>query len=262
MSWILDRACASLLRPYQRDSALLVFDYEGTLAPVGIRRSPADMRPTTTRRLRVLAANQCVAILTQCSRSEVVRRLDRVPVVEVIGDNGAEASWRVEGTAPMPIPKKHDDVERDLKCPASLAIMKFWHLSTVSHQAGPCLAVAPMAMRRIPRTLESERMICGKYVPHSARPSASAPDEQVALSRLRRRLGDPPTLYVSSRARKRDDFRPSLVKGVLQVGVGPLDEDGCYFLHDQGEIDAFLQRLVAGHGSRAPLAVSQDRQGP
>jgi trehalose 6-phosphate phosphatase len=71
----------------------LVFDFDGTLAPIVTEPSLAEMRPATTRLLHRVARLYPCAVLSGRGRMDIVRRLKGVPLDCVVGNHGLE--WGV-----------------------------------------------------------------------------------------------------------------------------------------------------------------------
>src|SRR6266540_5899729 len=80
-------------RRVARDRALLVFDFDGTLAPIVEDRAQATMRSETRALLRATALLYPCAVISGRMRSDVAARVSDVPLVAVIGCHGAEAGF-------------------------------------------------------------------------------------------------------------------------------------------------------------------------
>src|SRR5687768_14195664 len=70
--------------------ALLVFDFDGTLAPIVRAPEKAAMRALSRRRLIAVAERQPVAVLSGRARADLLPRLAGVPLRHIVGSHGAE----------------------------------------------------------------------------------------------------------------------------------------------------------------------------
>jgi trehalose 6-phosphate phosphatase len=75
---------------------LVVFDFDGTLAPIADRPEAARMTGRTRKLLARVARLYPCAVISGRSRRDLLRRLRRIPVVAVAGSHGAEAHGAAE----------------------------------------------------------------------------------------------------------------------------------------------------------------------
>ena len=80
------------LRTLAGRGALLAFDFDGTLAPLGPDANGTRMRTETTELLRALAHATPVAVITGRSVADVTQRLEGIPMQAIVGNHGAEPS--------------------------------------------------------------------------------------------------------------------------------------------------------------------------
>src|SRR3954469_15214073 len=69
---------------------LLAFDFDGTLAPIVVDPDAAQMRARTRLLLMRVAAHYPTVVISGRTRADTARRLNGVPLREVIGNHGAE----------------------------------------------------------------------------------------------------------------------------------------------------------------------------
>lgn len=254
MRWILDPEEAGLLRPYLRRETLLVFDYDGTLSPIVPDPATAHMRGQTRDLLVTLARLYPVAILSGRSRHEVMRFVETVPVLDVIGNHGLEVFGAPIGSAAARVREWRQDLEERLENLPGIVIEDKRASLAVHYRASPDPVAARQVIRRVASDLEGVRLVGGKHVVNLV--LADAPHKGTALRRLRERLAHPPTIFVGDDDTDEDAF--GLPPGeLLGIRVGPSDaSSAAWYLRDQGEIDELLRRLIEGvrPGSRPRAA--------
>jgi trehalose 6-phosphate phosphatase len=84
---------AAAIDEIARARTLLVFDFDGTLAPIVEDRTAAQMREETRALLRATALLYPCAVVSGRSRSDVAARVGDVPLLAVIGCHGAEPGF-------------------------------------------------------------------------------------------------------------------------------------------------------------------------
>jgi trehalose 6-phosphate phosphatase len=97
MQHLLTRAGEAALAVVLRERTLLVFDFDGTLAPIVPRPDAARPSQAVIARLRQLSARIPVAVIGGRSADDLRARLGFEPAV-VVGNHGAEAPIEAAGT--------------------------------------------------------------------------------------------------------------------------------------------------------------------
>lgn len=90
MNHALSKPGTARLLSHLRTAPLLAFDFDGTLAPIVPQPQAAQMPESTRAQLALLLAQRPAVVLSGRSRSDVLRRLDGLPFVEVMGNHGSE----------------------------------------------------------------------------------------------------------------------------------------------------------------------------
>lgn len=244
MKWILDSSEAETLRSYFRRETLLVFDYDGTLSPIVPDPSTAFMRPETRDLLAAAARLYPVAILSGRARREVMKYVDGIRVLDVIGNHGLEVFGAALGSAMAKVREWRQELEERLEGLPGVVLEDKRCSLAVHYRASTDPSWARQVIRRVASDLEGARLIGGKEVVNIV--VANAPDKGAALVRLRERLANPPTIFVGDDDTDEDAFA---VRGadVLGIRVGASDRSVApHFLRDQEEVDELLRRLIAG----------------
>ncbi|MFH1016736.1 MAG: trehalose-phosphatase, partial [Pseudomonadota bacterium] len=77
------------LTSFLRQPTLVAFDYDGTLAPLGVDPTRTGMRPSTKRLLREVARAYPCVVITGRSRDSVWPFFRGVGIQHVAGNHGA-----------------------------------------------------------------------------------------------------------------------------------------------------------------------------
>jgi trehalose 6-phosphate phosphatase len=91
---ILAKAQTAVLSQCGTSNALLVFDFDGTLAPLGKDSRSVQLRAATRRALAELAARYPTAVISGRARADVLARLGGIALRAVVGNHGLEPSPR------------------------------------------------------------------------------------------------------------------------------------------------------------------------
>ncbi len=231
-----------------RDRALVVLDFDGTLAPIVARRDDAAMRPSTRALLRVTSLLYPCAVVSGRSRADLAARVEGVPLVAVVGNHGAEA-----GFGPV------DRSERDTVAAWAAALrgrlagtpgveIEDKGLSVaIHHRQAPDRAAARARARAAAEALEGARVFLGRAVVNVV--PADAPDKGSAVREILRRLGVAKALYVGDDVADEDAFRADGIEVAIRIGRTHASAAGWY-LPAQPDIDELLAALVAARRRR------------
>jgi trehalose 6-phosphate phosphatase len=231
------------LRTLVEAGALLAFDFDGTLAPMGDDPAGTRMREESAELLRHLAHATPVAVISGRSVSDLTPRLAGIPLVAVIGNHGAEpspfaaraarevAGWMpalsaaVSGVPGLFIENKTQSVS-----------VHYWHVDDpanarrVIEEAVPFLGTPVQVVHGIGLV---------NLIP------AGAPDKGAALETLRVAHGRAAALFVGDELTDEPAFRVTADAPSLGVRVGRWHESAAaYHIPSQLDIDALLTELL------------------
>ena len=229
--------------------ALLVFDFDGTLAPIVPDRGTARMRDATCVLLRAVALAYPTAIVSGRERADVALRVARVPLVAIVGNHGAEATTR-------PIDAR---LRGRVQAWAAALLEALSDLAGIElEDKGLTLAVH---YRRSPDTGEARRRILlaaaalprarvfGGHAVVNVCP-AEEPTKGEAVEDLVGRLRAPGAVYVGDDVTDEDAFASPAVS--LSIRVGRSEESAArYFLDGQDDVDALLRALMTARTDHA-----------
>jgi trehalose 6-phosphate phosphatase len=242
MRSILAQEARSELDRLATSCALLVFDFDGTLAPIVERPADACLRPRTRDLLRAVAVLYPCAVVSGRARADVAQRLRDVPLVAIVGNHGAEAG--------------HGPVDRTRR--ARVVAWKALLLDAIGGEPGIevedkrfSLAVhyrhAPSradARRRViaaTHRLEGARAFAGRAVVNVV--PLDAPDKAAAVEEIRRRVGAARVLYVGDDTTDEDVFRDPRIEVAVRVGRTARSA-ARYYVAGQHAVDDLLCALL------------------
>lgn len=239
---ILSARGAEAIEGAARARALLVFDFDGTLAPIVADRDAARMRESTRALLGRVAVAYPTAIVSGRARSDVAARVAGTPLVAIVGNHGGE-------DADTPDPR----IRRRVGAWAAALRDALDELAGVEiEDKGLSLAVhyrrsdrPEEALRRIgvvACALPGARVTGGLAVVNVC--PAEAPSKGTAIAALARRTGAAQVLFVGDDVTDEDAFLSPAVD--VPVRVGPSDASAArWILERQEDVDALLGALLA-----------------
>jgi trehalose 6-phosphate phosphatase len=232
----------ALIAEAAREPALLVFDFDGTLAPIVADPARAALRPVTHGLLRLAALLFPAAVVSGRDRSDVVHRVASAALVEVVGNHGAEG-----GTTPA--------------APTMRARVRAWSAALESALRGiPGVSVEPkslsvaihhrgagLARDQVERiaalagSLPGSRVFGGHDVVNVV--PSDAPTKGDAVEDIARRHGRGTVLFLGDDVTDEDAFRSPVVTFPIRVGRSE-HSAARWFVDDQLQVDALLRALV------------------
>jgi trehalose 6-phosphate phosphatase len=232
------------LRRVSAPSALLAFDFDGTLAPIVETPAAAAMRPATRERLCALAQRRRVAIITGRALADIEPRLDGIPLAAVVGNHGIEPSPQMGAARAVvadwvPVLRAHVGAWSGIVIEdkgQSLAV--HYRQAESPHAARAAIVEAARALGVGARLVEGLEVV--NLVP------IGAPTKGDALLRLCREFAAGAVLYVGDEETDEDAFAVLDDAVSLGVRVGRSDRSRApYFVRGQAEVDTLLDELLA-----------------
>jgi trehalose 6-phosphate phosphatase len=240
---LLSSANRAVLARLAASRGLLAFDFDGTLAPIVVRRDAAVMRPGTARLFGRLCELYPCAVISGRSRSDVAARLGGAPVRYVVGNHGLEPGATLRACrqemgrvrsllelALLPEPGVELEDKR-----YSLAI----HYRMSPRRRGArSMILAAIASLPVP-----VRAVGGKSVVNLV--PAWAPHKGNAFLRLVELEAAATALYVGDDVTDEDVFQLDHGVRLITARVGASRRSSAaYTLRDQGAIDLLLETLL------------------
>lgn len=230
------------LSGFLRTNTLLAFDYDGTLAPIVDDPAQARMAAGTHELLTVVARRNPTIILSGRSRGDLLRFLSGVPVLEVIGNHGAEAYGLPPRRSIRQLVQWRQQLQDAFGELPGVRIEDKHHSLSIHYRACENAEAALHQIRQFCETLDGARLIGGKSVLNLM--PADAPDKGSALLQALERLGCPRAIFVGDDDTDEDVFRLTMPERLFGIRVGAHDHSQAeYLLETQTQIDALLRQL-------------------
>jgi trehalose 6-phosphate phosphatase len=224
------------------ERALLVFDFDGTLAPIVECRECAEMRPSTHALLRVTALLYPCAIVSGRARADLVRRVVGVPLLAVVGNHGAEAGFGpVDRTARSAVVAWREALAGELRDERGVEIEDKGLSLAIHYRGAPRRAAARHHALAAAESLAGVRIFGGRCVVNVA--PAGAPDKGSAVAEILRRIGWRSAVYVGDDATDEEAFGADAVGVSIRIGRSHRSA-ARWYLPQQRAIDDLLARLV------------------
>lgn len=245
---ILSPAAAYVLEEVARTRTLLVFDFDGTLAPLVADRAAAAMRPSTRALLRTAALLYPCAVVSGRTRADVGRRVADAPLVAVIGNHGAEPGFGpVDARVAARVAAWRRELEGDPAAAEGVDLEDKRFSLAFHYRKAPSWAEAQRTIARRVEKLAEARVLHGHAVVNVV--PEEAPTKGDALRELCARLGSAVAVYVGDDCTDEDAFQSEVASISIRVGDS---SDSCarYCLGSQEELDALLRALVTARAKQ------------
>ena len=240
------RGQRGVLRQLARARSILVFDFDGTLAPIVRVPGLARMRPPTRALLREAALLYPCAVVTGRGLGDLQTRVAGLPLWAMLGNHGAEDGGRRRG---------HREALRAVRAwrralhERLASIDGVWiedkRFSLTIHFRGAANARRSMRpVLRAAQSLPGARLVEGHYGINVL--PIDAPHKGTAVRALSRRARSQSILYVGDDCSDELVFASREAFDLVAVRVGrSRSSQAAYYLRDQEEIDDLLSALIA-----------------
>ena len=244
MKWILSNEYTNVLARFANARALVAFDYDGTLTAIAAARHAVFMPEHTQSLLAEVAARYPCAVISGRKYGDILARLGGVDLAYVVGNHGLEPHPKMS-TFEREIASITPELERALPQHRGIDIEnKVYSLSIHYRQAKDHAETRALILEAITKLSRPVRTMLGKLVVNVL--PADAPHKGDALVALREQEGAEIAMYVGDDVTDEDVFAMNDSQRLLGIRVGhSVDSAAPWYLHDQYEIDALLERLVS-----------------
>ena len=232
------------LDQFLKPKPILVFDYDGTLAPIVRRATQAQMRPRTRRLLMRLCEHSVCVLLSGRARQDVLEHVRGIPFSEVVGNHGARMGVLRPGDKTL-IGRAHrwyQSLKTELGGLQGVQIEdKCFSLSVHFRHARRKKFAEARILESVAR-LRGLRLIGGKQV-FNLLPREIAGKGQ-ALVELKKLHCSATAIYVGDDLTDEEVFRLPEGEGVFKIRVGKSEISRAdYFIPSQKDIDTLLEAL-------------------
>lgn len=242
MRHILARRQQTQLASFAHSNVIVVWDYDGTLAPIAERPSAARMRRSTFRLLLDVARLYPCAVISGRARADIAARLADVPVLSVAGNHGLEP-WENHPHDAADVQRWVTYLQRRLAHWAGVHVEDKRYTVTVHYRRSVNRPRARRAVIDAVTTLRGVRVISGKMTVNLI--PKGAPHKGTALEQARRRFACDTAIYVGDDETDEDAFAAASARRLLAIRVGRASSSrASYYLRNQREIDRLLAALV------------------
>jgi len=243
MKHILARRNLDVLAQYTRTNVLLAFDYDGTLSPIVRDPAKARMRARTRRALAQVAERYPTAVISGRARDDVASYVERIRLVEILGNHGVEPSPKMARYA-RAVREWAQVLRRELRDVPGVTVEDKTYSLAVHYRRSPARRDAAQEIRRSIEGLREEcRVIGGKCVLNLL--PAGAPHKGQALERLRDEQNADTVIFAGDDVTDEDVFGLERSGKLLGIRVGRTSKRiPRYYLRNQSEVDAFLIHLA------------------
>lgn len=245
MKNILDPKYRSILQIFEKGGSALVFDFDGTLAPIVENPQEAFMRPSTVRLVRQISELYPCAILSGRARQDIVNRMVGISVKCVVGNHG------IEWDPPDPDLEKYRGQVRSWLPVLTGLLQPLWgveiedkgfslsiHYRKSSEKDEVFLAIGEALSQ-----IGSVHIMGGKEV-FNCLPQG-APKKGDALAKIRTFLKCCGAIYLGDDVTDEDAFAKKDPFTLLGIRVGRNPESHSeFYLENQEEIDGFLKVML------------------
>jgi trehalose 6-phosphate phosphatase len=245
---ILARQNADTLARFLSARALLAFDFDGTLAPIVSDRAAARMRRRTLRLLDQVCRLFPCAVISGRRRDDVLDRLEGLPVRHVVGNHGLRPEAVDSGVAAL-VAAAGTALGAALGGLEGVEVENKTYSLAVHYRLAPDRRSSRAEIVRALGTVSGGafRIIPGKRVFDLV--PREAPHKGAALTQLCETERVPAAVYVGDDATDEDVFRLADPSRLLSIRVGrSLASAALYYVRDQRDLDAFLERIVRASG--------------
>ena len=245
MDDILSAQQAGVLAERAAPNPLLVFDFDGTLAPIVGDPQQAAMRRLTCALFERLSFHYECAVLSGRRLDEIEKIMAGLSRVRLVGNHGMEwpdASVKTARFAELTRAWLADLVRPLAEIPGVVVENKSLSLS-LHYRLAPDPARALDAILRLVTGLPDARVEPGKRVVNVL--PADAPDKRAALEMLLAKSGRSTAIFVGDDSTDERVFAGAAPDRVLSIRVGR-DETSCapFYLRAQADVDELISRLL------------------
>jgi len=238
---ILRPANRHVLAEFAASNVLLAFDFDGTLAPIVSEPPQARMRSETSRLLAEVARLYPCIVVSGRAHSDLLGRLDGIPVRGVVGNHGVEP-WETSQELADEVQRWRPVLERKLRALPGVTIEDKSFSVSVHYRRARDKERARARILDAAAALGDVRVIGGRQVVNILPPGA--PDKGTALVSERERLECESAIYVGDDETDEDVFGLEDPIRLLGIRVGPSPTSAAeYSINSQAQIDELLRVL-------------------
>jgi trehalose 6-phosphate phosphatase len=222
--------------------ALVAFDFDGTLAPLGSDPAAAALSPSTRALLRVTALLWPCAVISGRARADLAGRVSGIPLAAVLGSHGGEPGFGpLDRTARAAVVRWREALSRQLAGVPGIRIEDEGLLLAIHHCAARPLERARRLALAAAGALDGARVALGRAVVHVL--PADGTDKGAAIEAVLAREGLDAALYVGDDGADEEAFGAPGVSVAIRVGRSARSR-ARWYLPAQERLDDLLRALI------------------
>lgn len=243
MTHLLGLSARARLREFASHRSAVVFDFDGTLAPIVADRNLARMRARTHALFTRLCALYPCAVVSGRSLSDTVSHLDGAPVRVVYGSHGLEPGPHLQKYRRM-MERIHVELAERVNGYRGIEIEDKRYSLAVHFRAAQYRTDAYRFIKNVAVHLDAPiRLVEGKCVVNIV--PRDAPHKGDAVLAIQRHFRAEEVLYVGDDVTDEDAFLYAAKLNWLSFRIGDsIRTAASYYLRRQREIDVLLARLI------------------
>lgn len=246
MRYILARANRRRLAIIAAKHSVLVFDYDGTLAPIVGSPAGARMRRRTRTLLVSLARSYPCAVITGRTIADISRRMSGISACCLVGNHGAEWEWSTSQADRLRsrVRSWRATLEASLGGAEGIVIEDKGLSLAIHYRHAAAPRAALEAIIEAVSRLRGRKVVDGKCVVNVI--PSDAPHKGAALCQIRRMLGAQAAVYVGDDETDELAFSRRATRRLLTIRVGRNRASrAAYYVRSQQEVDSLLADLLA-----------------
>jgi trehalose 6-phosphate phosphatase len=234
--------CVTVLDEVAREGMLLVFDFDGTLAPIVDDPASAELRCSTRKLLRLASLLYPCAVLSGRARADLLTRLEGIPLVAVVGNHGAEAGFGpVERSLRAAVVAWKRAIEAHALAVPGVTVEDKGLSIAIHYRNAASRSAARRTLHGVAASLPGARVLGGRAVVNVV--PAGTHDKGAAVAQLLGRTDRRRALFVGDGVADEDAFRSRSVAVGVRVGRTHLSA-AQYYVPSQADVDELLRTLV------------------
>lgn len=257
MNDILTPSAKAVIESFGADEALLVFDFDGTLAPIVQDRDAARMRDETRALFAHVSELYPCAIVSGRSRADVTGRVEGIRLTAIVGNHGAEPDARGPEASTRARVRSWAAALRDaLSHHEGVDVEEKGYGVAVHYREAADHARAQRRVLALASALPGARVFGGSAVVNVS--PVGAPTKGAAVEGLARAHPGRPIVFTGDDDTDEDAFRSPAVTAAVRVGRSA-HSAARWFVASQERVDEWLRRLVSARQSALRAGGAQRR---
>lgn len=240
-----------ILARLARMHTLLVFDFDGTLAPIVPHPEAAAMNTATRGLLRAVCRYYPCAVLSGRSLSDLKRKLGEIDAAILVGNHGGEWDWPLTRTHKLRAMTRRWRVllSRRLASVGGVRVEDKGLSLAIHYRHAVDRAAAKRSIRSALAAIDGAHVTPGKCVMNVL--ASSSFNKGAAMRRLHEMFRCEASIVVGDDFTDESAFACADLPGMIGIRVGAKrNSSAAYYLRSQGEVELLLRELLRLRNAR------------